>query len=707
MIKPQRRIFLVALILALLGNGRTIAHSEQTLAQYILKTAEHSFGDINWNVGGYSSLEYTRSVIKFIDGDGSMPPFLANCICSELKDNPAINADYTSLPVLTSHKTLNNDLSLVSGPNTNTDHAIIHVVDIARTIPAKLSLGFLLTSPQTDIKILQARQNAIKTIVDDEQLLEKSENLINYIAQNQKELIIACAQHCWIDDWGKPNGRGGFSVFDLPLINKLGSSLPVKSLQYYTELLAGKTSYVAQITLLGCALIYLAKQANIPLPQAIAGFHQKNQTKIAEDGNGIVTSGDQKIFSLLPDNYNPLIQSHGTRWFDFIIAMYACVQMKSLWHDTRWQYTSILRMLYFTKTVTKATKTLTKIHDLYTATKRCKELRALPDVKPFYDFFEKGLVQNDDLAKIFSLAQSLHMDLTYSPLRPVVAQYFFELASENKDALNALLLAYGRLEVYLGCAHLYKKQIDSSNQFCFAEYVESQTPLYQATNLWNPLLSPDTAVGSDVDFSEQSGKRIYLITGANEGGKSVFLKAVPLGAIFAQTLGIVPATTCRIAPFEIIETYLNITDNVAQGHSLFRAEAVRARELLNRVSTAADTTPKRALIVFDELFNGTSYTEATALAWGVTEYLGMQTNVCGVFATHFPLITALEKANPAIQNRCVMMHKDADGIWRSQYTVQPGISQQHVALDILAREGVTGSIMNTAQDILKKITDNV
>lgn len=122
-------------------NAKAKKPQEQTIAQHMLNAATGSFGNINWNVGGNSSLEYTKSVINFINTEGNNPAYLADLASYELKNNPAINADYSSLPVLTSHKTLNNDLSLVSGPTANPKHAIIQFLDIARSVPAKLSLG--------------------------------------------------------------------------------------------------------------------------------------------------------------------------------------------------------------------------------------------------------------------------------------------------------------------------------------------------------------------------------------------------------------------------------------------------------------------------------------------------------------------------------------------------------------------------------------
>lgn len=674
----------------------------EAIPQDILHAVQDSLGEQRWSYGGGSALQHTHSIIKFLNTKGAIPAIHTSWLINELEENPIIKRDFSSLPVITSHKILNRDLSLVLGPTQNPGHSLIHVLGVAQSAPAKISLGLLLSSPQTNTNLLKRRQDAIKEIIaDDSQLLQDAYSIINGVTERQKELIAVINTRI-LNDWGNPSGGMGLSIFDLPVLNKIGHSLLGKTFQYCMELIGGKVGFSAELAFTACGLIYLAKQAGIPLPERVSGFHQETQNRIERTGGELISGSDRMTFNLL--GLDPLMTFKGTQLFNMLITLYTMLQLKVLYIKAEWQYAVFLRNKYFISVVSKAAQALARIEEMYRTTAYCESLRKLTDLEPFYNFFEKELKNNSDLAKIFALARSAHMNLSYSPLKPAATLHFYDLIQKHKSIINGLLLSYGRLEVYLGCARLYKQQSQSTNQFCFAEYSDSKTPLYHAENLWNPLLTPEKAIGSNVNFGEKSGKRIYVLTGANEGGKSVFLKAVPLGALFAQTIGMVPATSCHIAPFEIIETYLNITDNVAQGHSLFRAEAVRARELLESVSTTQEKTSRRALIVFDEPFNGTSRTEATALAFAVTSYLEKQSNVCGVFATHFPLITTLEATCPAIENRCVTLRKDSEGTWKSTYKVLPGISEQHVALDILAREGVTGEIMENAQKVVQQIT---
>ena len=151
-------------------------------------------------------------------------------------------------------------------------------------------------------------------------------------------------------------------------------------------------------------------------------------------------------------------------------------------------------------------------------------------------------------------------------------------------------------------------------------------------------------------------------------------------------------------PFKFIETHLNIADNVNSGHSLFKAEVIRAQELINKVQEAKKG--EFIYTIFDEVFNGTSPKEGAAAAYGVAKHLGKFSNNICFIATHFSIMTDLEKNTETYKNYKVSVVKEDDGTIRNLYKVEPGISHQYIALDILKNEGLSGSILEEAQAII-------
>ena len=186
-----------------------------------------------------------------------------------------------------------------------------------------------------------------------------------------------------------------------------------------------------------------------------------------------------------------------------------------------------------------------------------------------------------------------------------------------------------------------------------------------------------------------------VLTGPNEGGKSTMLKALTLCLQLAQTTGIAPAAAMTFTPFHSIDTYLNITDDIGAGNSLFKAEVLRTQQLIDRVATA---TPGQ--FNFDEIFNGTSPVEGTAAAYSVAKHLGQFPNSMCMVPTHFPLLTQLETETTTFCNYKVSVNQFRDGSIGYPYKLEHGISNQHVALDILRNQGFDSNLVEEARSIV-------
>ena len=104
-------------------------------------------------------------------------------------------------------------------------------------------------------------------------------------------------------------------------------------------------------------------------------------------------------------------------------------------------------------------------------------------------------------------------------------------------------------------------------------------------------------------------------------------------------------------------------------------------------------------IAIDEMFNGTSTKEAKAAAFSVAKHLGSFSNCMSVIATHFPLLTTLENDTDSFTNYKVSVTKTENGL-NYPYKLSLGISDQHIALDILRQEGFSSSILVDAQKLL-------
>lgn len=151
--------------------------------------------------------------------------------------------------------------------------------------------------------------------------------------------------------------------------------------------------------------------------------------------------------------------------------------------------------------------------------------------------------------------------------------------------------------------------------------------------LYNPLLlesmSAKKIVPSDVSFDE--ARRIYVLTGPNSGGKSVYVTEVGIAQMLFQ-LGLpVPAITAEMKIYDSIVTHF-IVETKKESESRLANEAVRLKESLEMVG-------KNTLFLLDETFSSTSAFDALFLAEALLKHLAA-TGCHAVYVTHLHELTA-------------------------------------------------------------------
>lgn len=121
-----------------------------------------------------------------------------------------------------------------------------------------------------------------------------------------------------------------------------------------------------------------------------------------------------------------------------------------------------------------------------------------------------------------------------------------------------------------------------------------------------------------------------LVTGSNMSGKSTYLRAVALNALFAQTIYCCLAKSWQ-GPAVRLMTCIRRADSVLAGRSYYLSEAQGILDIVK----AAPEEP-RVLCVLDEIFRGTNSLERIAAASAVLKYL----------ATHGALVLAATHDHP-------------------------------------------------------------
>jgi DNA mismatch repair protein MutS len=288
----------------------------------------------------------------------------------------------------------------------------------------------------------------------------------------------------------------------------------------------------------------------------------------------------------------------------------------------------------------------------------------------------------------------------------------------------------GELDYYLGLIKWIQFSKDSGQNTTFVNYLMNENkPKIEIKDLWDPSLL--TQINTNSNSTPNSKKiitndlnlnhtRNLLITGPNAAGKSTYLKSLAICVLMAQTIGVVPSNMMNMTPFHVINTYLNIPDCLGKS-SLFEAEMYRTKEHLEMIGKLGKD--EFSFVIMDEIFSSTNYVEGYAGAYAIIKKLINSNNSISIITTHYTDLSKLEddtkkihyKNNKKycrylIKNFKMTCQKNIDDMGEISfyfpYRIQPGISNQYIALDILKKNRFDSEIIDEALRIVSETLKN-
>ncbi len=205
--------------------------------------------------------------------------------------------------------------------------------------------------------------------------------------------------------------------------------------------------------------------------------------------------------------------------------------------------------------------------------------------------------------------------------------------AQSVDHIRAFFeMLRAELGFYLGCLNLRDRLMAKGEPVCFPEpaspaladdghAVLSARGLYDASLTLS--LDSATAVGNDLDAD---GKQLIIITGANEGGKSTFLRSVGLAQLMMQAGMFVAAESFTASVSTGIFTHFKREEDATM-------EKGKLDEELDRMSTITGQITAGCLLLCNESFASTNEREGSEIARQVIRAL-TEAGIRIIFVTH-------------------------------------------------------------------------
>lgn len=178
------------------------------------------------------------------------------------------------------------------------------------------------------------------------------------------------------------------------------------------------------------------------------------------------------------------------------------------------------------------------------------------------------------------------------------------------------------LSFYMGCYFLHSRFQELGIPFCMPtvwkgkmaeEGAEFEKRLFfqQLYELTLAIYSQKRPVSNDM---AQVGKRLYVITGANQGGKSTFLRSIAIAQVMMQCGMFVPAKSYTNRIYDNIFTHFTRREDE-------QLNSGRLEEEINRMSKIISRITADSMVVLNESFASTTEKEGSVIAADIVRAL--------------------------------------------------------------------------------------
>ena len=193
-----------------------------------------------------------------------------------------------------------------------------------------------------------------------------------------------------------------------------------------------------------------------------------------------------------------------------------------------------------------------------------------------------------------------------------------------------------QLDYYTGIIAMIKNARAKGLEMCRPEILPMSERKARIKGLFDPIYFSEASIynlshkekreviTNDISLDENGG--FYILTGANNGGKTTFVRAIGLCQIMAQAGLYVPASECSISLVDMIYTHFPKEEQKGIDASRFTSEIKQFKDI-------SDVITNHSLLLMNESIQSTTPKECVDIAVSLVHIFALL-GVRGVFATH-------------------------------------------------------------------------
>jgi DNA mismatch repair ATPase MutS len=200
------------------------------------------------------------------------------------------------------------------------------------------------------------------------------------------------------------------------------------------------------------------------------------------------------------------------------------------------------------------------------------------------------------------------------------------LAQSTDHILSFFRMLRLELGFYVGCLNVRDQLVRKREPLCLPHPRPADQPMLTSQGLYDVCLSlsvEDRVVGNNVAGDH---KVLVMITGANRGGKSTFLRSIGLAQLMMQCGMFVPAESFHANVCHSIFTHFKREEDSSM-------RSGKLDEELKRMSAIVDAISPYSMALFNESFASTNEREGSEIARQIVRAL-LETQVKVLYVTH-------------------------------------------------------------------------